>query len=41
MIARAFTDPDASGRSETLAAYLDTVGGTLAECKRTSIEAMG
>lgn len=41
MIARAFTDPDASGRSRTLAAYLDTVGGMLAEHKRASIDAMG
>jgi SAM-dependent methyltransferase/GNAT superfamily N-acetyltransferase len=40
-LARAFTDADASGRSEALAAYLDTVGGALAEHKRTSIEAMG
>jgi SAM-dependent methyltransferase len=40
MIARAFTDPDASGSSKALAAYLDTVGGMLAEHKRTSIEAM-
>ena len=41
MIARAFTDPDASGTSRTLAAYLDTVGGMLAEHKRASIDAMG
>jgi ubiquinone/menaquinone biosynthesis C-methylase UbiE len=41
MIARAFSDPDASGRSQALAAYLDTVGGMLAEHKRASIEAMG
>jgi SAM-dependent methyltransferase/GNAT superfamily N-acetyltransferase len=40
-LARAFTDADASGRSEALAAYLDTVGGALGEHKRTSIEAMG
>jgi SAM-dependent methyltransferase/GNAT superfamily N-acetyltransferase len=40
-LARAFTDADASGRSEALAAYLDTVGGALAEHKRSSIEAMG
>jgi SAM-dependent methyltransferase/GNAT superfamily N-acetyltransferase len=40
-IARAFTDADASGRSEALTAYLDTVGGALAEHKRSSIEAMG
>jgi ubiquinone/menaquinone biosynthesis C-methylase UbiE len=40
-IARAFADADASGRSEALAAYLDRVGGALAEHKRTSIEAMG
>jgi ubiquinone/menaquinone biosynthesis C-methylase UbiE len=41
MIARAFTDPDASGASKALAAYLDTVGGMLAEHKRASIDAMG
>jgi ubiquinone/menaquinone biosynthesis C-methylase UbiE len=41
MIARAFTDPDASGRSRALAAYLDAVGGMLAEHKRASIDAMG
>jgi ubiquinone/menaquinone biosynthesis C-methylase UbiE len=41
MIARGFTDPDASGASEALAAYLDTVAGVLAEHKRASIEAMG
>jgi ubiquinone/menaquinone biosynthesis C-methylase UbiE/GNAT superfamily N-acetyltransferase len=40
-LARAFTDADASGRSEALAEYLDTVGGALAEHKRASIEAMG
>jgi SAM-dependent methyltransferase/GNAT superfamily N-acetyltransferase len=40
-LARAFTDADASGRSEALAAYLDTVAGPLAEHKRSSIEAMG
>jgi ubiquinone/menaquinone biosynthesis C-methylase UbiE/GNAT superfamily N-acetyltransferase len=40
-VARAFTNPDASGRSKPLAAYLDTAAGVLAEHKRTSIEAMG
>lgn len=40
-VARAFADADASGRSETLAAYLDTVARALAEHKRTSVDAMG
>jgi ubiquinone/menaquinone biosynthesis C-methylase UbiE/GNAT superfamily N-acetyltransferase len=40
-IARAFADADASGSSEALAAYLDTVAGALAEHKRASIDAMG
>jgi SAM-dependent methyltransferase len=40
-LARAFADADASGRSQALAAYLDTVGGALAEYKRASIDAMG
>jgi ubiquinone/menaquinone biosynthesis C-methylase UbiE/GNAT superfamily N-acetyltransferase len=39
-IPRGFADADASGRSDALAAYLDTVAGVLAEHKRTSIEAM-
>jgi ubiquinone/menaquinone biosynthesis C-methylase UbiE len=39
-IARAFADADASGRSEALAAYLDTVAGMLAKHKRAFIEAM-
>jgi ubiquinone/menaquinone biosynthesis C-methylase UbiE len=40
-IARAFTDADVSGRSEELAAYLDTVAGVLAKDKRTSVDVMG
>jgi ubiquinone/menaquinone biosynthesis C-methylase UbiE/GNAT superfamily N-acetyltransferase len=39
-LARAFTDADASGRSEELAAYLDTVAGAMGEYKRSSIESM-
>lgn len=39
-IVSAFADPDASGLSPALAAYLDVVGGALAEFKRRSIDAM-
>jgi SAM-dependent methyltransferase/GNAT superfamily N-acetyltransferase len=38
--ARAFSDPDGSGSSAALAAYLDAVADALAELKRSSIEAM-
>jgi SAM-dependent methyltransferase len=37
---RPFTDPDASGAIATLAAYLQEVGGVLAQPKRGSIDAM-
>ena len=39
-LARPFTDPDASGAIAALAAYLQEVGGVLAERKRASIDAM-
>ena len=39
-LARPFTDPDASGAIASLAAYLQEVGGVLAERKRASIDAM-
>ncbi|HEX5926816.1 MAG TPA: methyltransferase domain-containing protein [Baekduia sp.] len=39
-LARSFTDPDSSGASIALAAYLQEAGSVLAEWKRASIDAM-